>query len=154
MERLDTSVRGALRQAGVPDAAAMTAIAEAWPGAVGPAIARSSCPLRLSRQGTLHVACASSTWAFELGRMAPDLLDALRAALGEAAPAELRFAPGPVPAAGPEPAGTAPVAATPTPDDRAFAAELAAPVADEELREMVARAAAASVAKARHNRRF
>jgi hypothetical protein len=154
VDRLDTSVRSALRGAGVPDAAAIAAIVEVWPAAVGTAIARSAWPLRLGRLGTLHVACVSSTWAFELGRMAPELVDALRAQLGDGAPAELRFAPGPVPAAGPEPAGERPAAVDPAPDEVTLAAELASSVDDPELRELVARAAAASLARARHNRRF
>ena len=73
MERLDGSVRRALRGAGVPDAGVLAAVTRAWPGAVGPAIARAAWPQRLARDGTLHVTTVSSTWAFELGRMAEEI---------------------------------------------------------------------------------
>ena len=36
------------------------------------AIARNAWPLRIGRDGTLHVAAASATWAFELDRMSAD----------------------------------------------------------------------------------
>ena len=52
---------------------------------------------RLTRDGTLQVNASSSTWAFELDRLAPVILDQLRPELGEATPPALRFVPGPIP---------------------------------------------------------
>ena len=97
MERLDGSVRRALRGVGVPDAGQVAELTAAWPAAVGDAIARAAWPQRVSRDGTLVVATSSSTWAFELGRMAPEILEKLREAVPGAAPTGLKFVPGPVP---------------------------------------------------------
>ena len=52
---------------------------------------------RGSDWGGLHVNTSSSTWAFELGRLAETILAQLRAELGEAAPRVLAFAPGALP---------------------------------------------------------
>jgi len=49
MERLDGSIRRALRVAGVPDAGALAAVTRAWPAAVGPGIAvAAQVPIRIS----------------------------------------------------------------------------------------------------------
>lgn len=155
MERLGEDVRKALAATGAPEVGPLGAIVEAWPAAVGEAIARAAWPARLARDGTLHVATVSATWSFELGRLAPEIAERLAVALGDDAPAALRFAPGRVP----EPAATAqpdrqPAGPEPTPAERAEAARLAAPIADAELRELVARAAAASLAAGRSDRHF
>ncbi len=151
MERLDGSVRGALRRAGVPDAGVLAEVTRAWPGAVGEGIARSAWPQRLARDGTLHVTTVSATWAFELGRMEEEVRAKLRAAIGDATPPALRFAPGPVPSPGAEdlPAATPP---PPTASEEAEAASLSAAIEDPELREAVCRAVAASLAAARTDR--
>ena len=151
MERLDGSVRRALRGAGVPDAGVLAAVTRAWPEAVGPAIARAAWPQRLARDGTLHITAESSTWAFELGRLEEEIRGKLRAELGDATPPTLRFAPGPVPSPGAddhEPQAVAP----PTPEDDAQAASLSAGIDDPALREAVRRAAAASLSAARVGR--
>jgi Dna[CI] antecedent, DciA len=126
-------------------------IAKAWPAAVGEHIARNAWPARISRDGTLHVHTSSSTWAFELEQLAVDI----RARLGSAAPPRLRFAPGPLP----EPETPVPEQAPediprPTTQELVEATDLAAPIDDEKLRKLVARAAAASLAKARSSRTF
>ena len=151
MERLDGSVRRALRSSGVPDAGLLAQVTRAWPDAVGPAIASAAWPQRLARDGTLHVTTVSSTWAFELGRMEADVRAKLTAALGDATPPALRFATGPVP--GPPAPEDAPVApAPPTVEEAADAAAIAAEIEDPELREAVRRAAAASLARGRGDR--
>jgi len=155
MERLEGSLRRELERFGGTregaDEAAVDAIVRAWPTVVGETVVRNAWPARLSREGTLHVNASSSTWAFELGRLAETILEQLRAALGNAAPTAVRFAPGPLPEPPAEPpATTLPVG----PGDRAEAAELTAAIADDELRELVARAAAASLARARSDLRF
>ncbi|MBM3677411.1 MAG: DUF721 domain-containing protein [Actinobacteria bacterium] len=154
MERLYRSVRGVLGAAGVPDADTLSEIAAAWPACVGDAIARHAWPLRLSRDGTLRVACSSAIWAFELGRMGPELLESLRARLGDAAPSALRFAPGPVPEPDVLPAETPAAAPAPSPGDRDAATSLAASIADPELREIARRAIAASLARRTDDRAF
>lgn len=151
MERLDGSVRRALRRVGVPDAGTLAAVTRAWPGAVGPAIARAAWPQRIARDGTLHVTTVSSTWAFELGRMEADVRAKLVAAIGDATPPALRFAPGPVPSP-PADAGDTPTMLVPTAYEEAEAASLAAGIEDPELRAAVRRAVAASLAAARSDR--
>ncbi len=151
MERLGGSVRRALRSAGVPDAGVLAAVTRAWPDAVGPAIARAAWPQRVSRDGTLHVTAVSSTWAFELGRMEEEIRSKLRAAVGDATPPSLRFAPGPVPSPG-RLEESAPRPPAPTPEDDAVAASLTAAIDDPDLRAAVRRAAAASLAAARAGR--
>jgi hypothetical protein len=158
IERLAAEVRRELGRF-APIEGDGAAVARVWPRAVGETIARNAWPARLAGDGTLHVATVSATWAFELARLADTILEQLRADLAERTPRALRFAPGPVPdppapAAGGAPA---PVLET-TPEQRAEAAAIAAGIEDEELRELVARAAAASLAKGppepRDDRRF
>jgi hypothetical protein len=154
MDRLDRQIRRELGRFGPMDGD-MTAIVRVWPAAVGETVARNAWPARLARDGTLHVNTASATWAFELGSLVSTILEQLRGELGEAAPPALRFVPGPIP----DPLAEAPELRSPTPpqiaaSDRAEASELAAGIEDEELRELVARAAAASLARARSDRSF
>ena len=129
-------------------------IVAAWPGAVGEAIARNAWPARMARGGTLHVSTSSSTWAFELAHLAPQLLARLRELLHESAPKALKFSPGPIPDSPAQGGGTpAPTSRRdPTPGERARAAEISAEIEDEELRKLVARAAAASLAGQRPDR--
>jgi hypothetical protein len=146
MERIGDDVSRELRRFG--PASGMAEVVDAWPGATGDAIARNAWPARISRDGTLHVATSSSAWAFELAQLAPTLLGRLREALGEAAPGALRFAPGRLPdrsrTTSEQPAARA---VEPGPEERALAAALASPIEDETLRDLVARAAAASLAR-------
>ena len=155
MERLEGSVRGALRSAGVPDAGALAGVVRVWPAAVGDAISRAAWPQRIARDGTLLVAASSATWAFELGLLADEILGKLAAAVGEGAPTAIRFSPGAVPSP-PAPVGGAAVAVPPEIDDatRLLAAELTLAMTDDELRATIARAAAASLARAASDRDF
>ena len=155
MERLEGSVRGALRGAGVPDAGALAGVVRVWPAAVGDAISRAAWPQRIARDGTLLVAASSATWAFELGLLADEILGKLAAAVGEGAPTAIRFSPGAVPSP-PAPVGGAAVAVPPEIDDatRLLAAELTLAMTDDELRATIARAAAASLARAASDRDF
>jgi hypothetical protein len=151
MERLDGSVRRALSSAGVPDAGVLAEVTRAWPEAVGPGIARAAWPQRIARDGTLHVTTESAVWAFELGRMEAELLAKLRSLAGDATPPALRFAAGPLPSPGRE-STEAPKPLDPTSEEVAEAATLSAEIEDPELRDAVRRAAAASLARARHGR--
>lgn len=154
MERIGESVRRVAKGTALPDVGVLAEITRAWPDAVGDAIARAAWPARMARDGTLHVTTASSTWAFELAGLQERILERLRETLGADAPPALRFAPGPLPAP-PAPAAEEPRAVvSPTPQERAEAAALAAGIEDEELRETVVRAAAASLAARRAGRSF
>ena len=153
MDRLGGQVKRELRRFGAGPGGRgdgdMVGIVRAWPAAVGETVARNAWPARVARDGTLHVNAVSSTWAFELGRLAPTILEQLRAELGESTPPALKFVPGPVPDAEAEAAELrSPTPPAVSPEHRAEAAAIAAGIEDEELRELVARAAAASLAGA------
>lgn len=154
MERLGDSARRLLAASGVPDPGPLSAVADAWTATVGEAIARVAWPQRFARDGTLHVATVSATWAFELTRLAPEIHDRLRAALGDIAPAALRFATGPVPEASSQADVDRPTPPTVSAADLGDANRLAAGVADPGLRELIVRAASASLAAARADRSF
>jgi hypothetical protein len=153
MERIGSNVERELGRFGV--AGSIGRLVEVWPEAVGEAVARNAWPARVARDGTLIVNTSSSAWAFELSHLAPTLLERLRETAAEAAPRALRFAPGPLPEAEPAPLDAAAAARpAPSPEIAAQAALLTAEIADEELRELVARAAAASLASAASDRPF
>jgi hypothetical protein len=147
IDRIEREVRHELARFG--PAAGMADLVAVWPAAVGPAIAANAWPARIGRDGTLHVHTSSSAWAFELTQLEATL----RERLGELGPPRLRFAVGPLPERASEAAETdvAP-AAEPSSDDVAQALELVAGLGDESLRNLVARAAALSLAKARTDR--
>jgi hypothetical protein len=95
----------------------------------------------------LHVAAASSTWAFELTQLSSSVLANLQEHLGGASPSGLRFAVGPLPEL--EKKAETTVERTvprPTERERAEGERIASEIEDEELRKAVARAAAASLA--------
>jgi hypothetical protein len=127
--------------------AGLAAVIAAWPETVGEAIARNAWPARFSRDGTLHVATADAIWAFELGHRGAEIARRL----GVTA---IRFTPGKVADALPAQATNPAVArrVRPTAADRRQAAEIAAPIEDDELRELVARAAAASLSSRQDDR--
>jgi len=158
MDRIGSEVERELARGGSRDALPLVAVTSAWPTAVGETVARQAWPLRIGRDGTLHVATSSATWAFELDRLAPEILERLATQLAAGqTPAKLRFAVGPVPEPGTpsedDPA-TSPAAPLPTPEDIVAAETAAAVIDDPDLRELVARAARASLAKARSGRHF
>jgi hypothetical protein len=156
MERIGDEVQRELGRRGAGAGLVLAEITAAWPAAVGAGIAQRAWPARLARDGTLHVATASSTWAFELDRMSPEIAVRLSDLLGDKAPRRLQFRPGPIP----EPASGAKVPATPTPpaqpppEVEAEAAAVTAAIEDPELRELVARAVRASLLRARASRRI
>jgi hypothetical protein len=149
MERLGETV--AAEVAGLGAVPGMAELVAAWRDAVGEQIARNAWPARLSRDGTLHVATADAAWAYELTQLAPRLL----AQLGLLAPKGLKFVPGPIPEPDREDAGgEARTRPNPGLQERRRAEQLAAPIGDEKMRELVARAAAASLARAAADRSF
>jgi hypothetical protein len=113
----------------------------AWPDTVGEVIAGNAWPARIARDGTLHVNTVDSIWAFELTSRAAEIANRLGVE-------HVRFAPGRVPepdASVLDAAETRP--AEPSQSLREEGARLAAGIEDENLRKIVARAAAASLAK-------
>ena len=146
-----------LSRSGGDAALALAEITAAWPKAVGDAVAREAWPLRVARDGTLHVATSSSTWAFELDRLSPEIEEQLRVLLGASTPKKLRFRVGPVPEPGAASEGLAQGSGDTlavTAEASAEAASLTSEVEDPELRELIARAARASLSRASSGRRF
>jgi hypothetical protein len=149
MERVGDAVSRELGRFG--PAAGMAPIVEAWPTAVGDVIARNAWPARLARDGTLHVNTTDSIWAFELKSRAQEI----RTRLGEHAPPRLAFAPGPIPEpCDPASEGAVNAPVEPGPAHVAQADSLVRVIRDEELRKVVAKAAALSLANAPDDRSF
>jgi hypothetical protein len=139
LKRVGDQVKRELERFG--PAAGIAELVEAWPGAVGETIARSAWPARVAQDGTLHVNTADSIWAFELTNRATEIGKRLGVE-------RIRFAPGRLPEALTE----APTEAANEPFEPAQelvdeGARLAAEIEDENLRKIVARAAAASLAR-------
>ena len=123
-------------------------LVEAWPSAVGETIARSAWPARVARDGTLDVNTADSLWAFELTSRAKEIA----ARLGVE---RIRFTPGRLPEADEQNVKEAESGPPQPPESlRQEGARLAAGIEDENLRKIVARAAAASLAKGISDRSF
>jgi hypothetical protein len=157
LERIGETVGKELSRSGGGAGASLAEITAAWPQAVGEAVARQAWPLRIGRDGTLHVATASSTWAFELDRLSPEIAERLGALVGPSAPAKLSFRTGPIPEPGrpaKAPADALADLPEPTPETESEAAAAAAAIEDPELRELVARAARASLSRARSGRQI
>jgi hypothetical protein len=151
MERIGSVVE---RQLGRFDGSgSMPRIVAAWPAVVGEEVVRNAWPARIARDGTLHVHTSSSVWAFELGQLAPRILERLVADLGGNAPTALRFAQGHLPEADTgAPAGVVREVPRPSAEAAAEAASLAAGIADVELRERVEKAASLGLSRASDNR--
>jgi hypothetical protein len=149
MDSVGDSVRRELNRFG--PAGGMAPLVEAWPAAVGAEIARNAWPARLARDGTLHVHTKDSIWAFELKSRAEEI----RERLGGLAPPRLAFAPGPLP----EPSEPSPdlavrTARRPSVEDVAKADSLVRVIRDEDLRKVVAKAVALSLANTDNDRSF
>jgi hypothetical protein len=140
-ERIGGAVRRQLARFG--DSGRLGEVVEAWPQAVGELVARNAWPARIARDGTLLVNTKDAVWAFELGHRGTEILGRLDKRLKA-----IRFVPGPIPEAAPEPGeATDRRPDPPSAEQLERGAELAAGIADEELRERVAKAAAASLAR-------
>jgi Dna[CI] antecedent, DciA len=149
MDRVGTAVARELARFG--PVSGIAPVVEAWPEAVGPEVARNAWPARLGRDGSLRVHTRDSVWAFELAVRAEEI----RARLGDLAPTRLVFAPGPLPESLPAACGTPERAGVdPLPHHHARAASLVRGIRDEELRKIVAKTVAASLAAAESGRSF
>jgi hypothetical protein len=149
IDRVGSAVARELARFG--PASGMAPLVEAWPSAVGPEIARNAWPARLGRDGSLRVHTKDSVWAFELAVRA----DEIQARLGELAPARLVFVAGPVPEPPLEPTEEpSRKGVEPTREHHARAASLVRGIRDEDLRKIVAKAVAMSLAAADSSRSF
>jgi hypothetical protein len=149
MDPLGDEIKRELQRFG--PAAGMADLLAAWPDSVGEAIARNAWPARFQRDGVLIVHTLDAIWAFELTHQA----DEIARRLGELAPKGVKFVAGPLP----EPSGEATTTHERRPPEATLeqartAAEWAASVEDPELREAVAKAARASLARAPSDRCF
>jgi hypothetical protein len=145
MDRLEGAIRKEAKRIGLPASSPLVSL---WPETVGETIAANAWPARLTRKGVLQVNTSSSTWAFELKHLESKILSRLRESLAGECPSELRFAPGPIPSRGRNPDSTEGAGAPQAgPAELAQAKKLAAAIGDADLRALVARAAAASLAR-------
>jgi hypothetical protein len=146
LERLSDLLRRELGrfgpQAGIGDAVAL------WPVAVGEEIARNAWPARFTRDGTLVVHTRDSIWGFELTQRADEIARRL------ANVKSVKFVPGPLPDATPEPPQATAQPSSPAPEHVAQAAQWAAEIEDETLRKIVTAAAELSLARAATDRSF
>ena len=125
------------------------AAAAAWADVVGSAAAAHSVPVRRTRAGVLTVACSSASWAQELTMRRDELRERLLARAPDTGVTALRFSVADHVMTGPPEAPPPPrPAPRPSRGRRARSGPRAAEgVADERLRDLVARAAAASAAR-------
>jgi hypothetical protein len=142
VEPVGETIRAELRRVGADSGAG--GVAAAWPAAVGEEIARHAWPARAQPDGTLVVHVRDSIWGFELTQRADEISGRLPGN------PRLRFLPGPLPDTAPEPALPPPAEATP--EQAREAAGLAAGIEDPDLRESVAKAIKAALARAPDDR--
>jgi hypothetical protein len=138
VEPLGETIRAELRRVGADSGAGD--VATAWPDAVGEEIARHAWPARTQPDGTLVVHVRDSIWGFELTQRADEISGRLPGS------PRLRFVPGPLPDTTPDAAPPRVVEATP--EQAEEAAALTADIDDPDLRESVAKAIKATLAKA------
>jgi hypothetical protein len=137
IDPLGDEIRAELHRFGA-ESGAGDAVA-AWPAAVGDEIARNAWPARKQADGTLVVHVRDSIWGFELTQRAVEISGRLP---GQP---RLRFLPGPLPDTAPVDAPPPPVRATP--EQAREAASLVAQIEDPNLRESVAKAITAALAR-------
>jgi hypothetical protein len=145
VDRLANTVRGELDRFGGDTN--LAALVERWPTAVGATIARNAWPARIGRDGTLHVNAADAIWAFELTQRAGEIASRLEIAA-------VRFAPGPVARPVEEREDAAATIVVPSPAELQAAAEVAAAIDDENLRETIKKAMSLSLARSASDRPF
>jgi hypothetical protein len=138
MDRIGEQIRAELGRVGA-DSSADDAVTS-WPAAVGDEIARNAWPARRQPDGTLVVHVRDAIWGFELTQRATEISERLPGR------PRLRFTPGPLPDTTAEPPPAPPAEASP--EQSREAAALTAEIVDPDLRESVARAVRAALARA------
>ena len=142
MEPVGDQIRAELRRVGADSGAGD--VASVWPTAVGAEIAQNAWPARTQPDGTLVVHVRDAVWGFELTQRAAEISDRLPGR------PRLRFVPGPLPE--PTREGTRRVLPEATPEQAREAASLTAGIDDRNLRESVAKAIRAALARASDDR--
>jgi hypothetical protein len=142
MDQIGEQIRAELSRVGA-DSGAGDAVT-AWPAAVGEEIARHAWPARRQPDGTLVVHVRDAIWGFELTQRAVEISERLPGR------PRLRFTPGPLPDTPPE--APPPPPAEASPEQAREAASLAAGIVDPDLRESVAKAIKAALARASGDR--
>ena len=142
MEPVGEQIRTELSRVGA-DSGAGDAVST-WPAAVGEEIARNAWPARTQPDGTLVVHVRDAIWGFELTQRAAEISRRLPGR------PSLRFTPGPLPESTVEASAPPPVEASP--EQAREAEEIVAGIVDPNLRESVAKAIKASLARASHDR--
>ena len=143
MEPLGDQIRAELSRVGADSAAAGDAVT-VWPSAVGEQIARNAWPAKTQPDGTLVVHVRDAIWGFELTQRADEISTLLPGR------PTLRFTLGPLPETTPEPPPAPPAEASP--EQAREAAALTAEIVDLDLRESVAKAIKAALARAPNDR--
>ena len=137
MEPLGDEIRAELRRVGADSGAGDAATA--WPAAVGDEIARNAWPARTKPDGTLVVHVRDAVWGFELTQRAAEISERLPGR------PRLRFTPGQLPDTTQEEAS--PPRVEVSAEHAREAAEMAAGIADPDLRESVAKAIKIALAR-------
>jgi hypothetical protein len=142
IDQIGEQIRAELSRVGA-DSGAGDAVT-AWPAAVGDEIARNAWPARTQPDGTLVVHVRDAIWGFELTQRATEISERLPGR------PRLRFTPGPLPdtTSGPPPAPPAKI----SPEQAREAAAITAEIVDPDLRESVAKAIKAALARAPNDR--
>jgi hypothetical protein len=142
VEPVGGQIRAELSRVGA-DSGAGDAVT-AWPAAVGEEIARNAWPARTQADGTLVVHVRDAIWGFELTQRASEISERLPCR------PRLRFTPGPLPdTTQEEPSGPRVEVSA---EHAREAAEIAAGIADPDLRESVAKAIKVALARASADR--
>jgi hypothetical protein len=142
MEPLGDDVRSELRRLGAESGPGDAV--EPWAAAVGEEIARNAWPARTQPDGTLVVHVRDAIWGFELTQRAGEISERLPGR------PRLRFTPGPLPdTAQEEPAAPRVEVSA---EHAREAAEIAAEIADRDLRESVAKTIKLALARASADR--
>ena len=142
MDQIGEQIRAELRRVGA-DSGAGDAVT-AWPAAVGDEIARNAWPARTQPDGTLVVHVRDAIWGVELTQRATEISERLPGR------PRLRFTPGPLPETTHEPLPTR--SAEASPEQAREAAAITAEIVDPDLRESVAKAIKAALARSPHDR--
>jgi hypothetical protein len=130
MEPVGDGIREELRRLGA-DTSTRVDENDAWLAAVGPEIARNAWPARTQADGTLVVHVRDAIWGFELTQQAEEIRTRIPGR------PRLKFVPGELPDEAPE--ELPPPPPQPTPEQVREAEEMTASIADQELRESVAK---------------
>jgi Dna[CI] antecedent, DciA len=137
VEPLCDQIRAELSRVGADSGAGDAGVA--WSAAVGEEIARNAWPAKRQPDGTLVVHVRDAVWGFELTQRAAEISQRLPGR------PRLRFTPGALPDTTAEPSAAPPLEISP--EQARDAAALAAGIADPNLRESVAKAIKAALAR-------